>query len=145
MSQERSGQGKTFPRAIDGSAVLMALIYILGTVAVLAMRSPDTVDPRSGVFQAISSGSALLGIAWFGIVAAILVTIGNAGGGGATVAGVARVPFVAGVDHYLPSFFGQIHPRWKTPWISILIQAGISALILVLSLLGTTTVVEWYQ
>jgi amino acid transporter len=145
MSEEVREPRKTFPRAIYASAILIALIYILGTVAVLAMRSPDTVDPRSGVFQAISSGSALLGIAWFGIIAAILVTIGNAGGVGATVAGVARVPFVAGVDHYLPSFFGKIHPRWKTPWISILIQAGISALILVLSLLGTTTVVEWYQ
>jgi amino acid transporter len=70
--------------------------------------------------------------------------VGNAGGVGATVAGVARIPFVAGIDHYLPSFFGKIHPRWKTPWISILIQAGISALILIFSQLGTT-VLEAYQ
>jgi glutamate:GABA antiporter len=49
------------------------------------------------------------------------------------VAGVARVPFVAGIDRYLPSYFGAIHPRWKTPYISILIQAGISGVILVLS------------
>jgi amino acid transporter len=43
------------------------------------------------------------------------------------------VPFVAGIDRYLPSYFGAIHPRWKTPYISILIQAGISGFILVLS------------
>jgi amino acid transporter len=144
MSEEVREPRKTFPRAIYASAVLIAAIYVLGTVAVLGLRPAEAVDPRNGVFQAVSSGSALLGIAWFGIIAALLVTVGNAGGVGATVAGVARIPFVAGIDHYLPSFFGKIHPRWKTPWISILIQAGISALILIFSQLGTT-VVEAYQ
>jgi glutamate:GABA antiporter len=144
MSDEVREPRKTFPRAIYASAVLIAAIYILGTVAVLALQPAASVDPRNGVFQAISGGSSLLGIAWFGVMAALLVTVGNAGGVGATVAGVARIPFVAGIDHYLPSFFGKIHPRWKTPWISILIQAGISALILVFSQLGTT-VVEAYQ
>ena len=144
MSEEVREPRKTFPRAIYAATALIAGIYILGTIAVLGLRSANEVDPRNGVFQAVSSGSALLGIAWFGIVAALLVTVGNAGGVGATVAGVARIPFVAGIDHYLPSFFGKIHPRWKTPWISILIQAGISALILVFSQLGST-VVEAYQ
>ncbi len=144
MSEEVREPRKTFPRAIYISAALIATIYVLGTVAVLSLRPAAGVDPRNGVFQAISGGSALMGIAWFGIIAALLVTVGNAGGVGATVAGVARIPFVAGIDHYLPSFFGKIHPRWKTPWISILIQAGISALILIFSQLGTT-VVEAYQ
>jgi amino acid transporter len=66
-------------------------------------------------------------------MAALLVTVGNAGGVGATVAGVARVPFVAGIDHYLPAYFGKIHSKWKTPYIAILIQAAISGIILALS------------
>jgi amino acid transporter len=53
---------------------------------------------------------------------------------------VARVPFVAGIDSYLPAFFGKIHPRWKTPHISILIQGGISAAILVLSQINATVI-----
>ena len=133
MSEEIREPRKTFPRAIYASAALIALIYIAGTVAVLAIQPAEGTDTRSGVFQAISGGSAFLGIAWFGVMAALLVTIGNAGGVGATVAGVARVPFVAGIDHYLPSFFGKIHPKWKTPYIAILIQAAISGIILVLS------------
>ena len=144
MSEEVREPRKTFPRAIYASTVLIAVIYIVATIALLALLPADKTDVRNGVFQGISSGSALLGIAWFGVVAALLVTIGNAGGVGATVAGVARIPFVAGIDRYLPAFFGKIHPRWKTPWISILIQAGISAVILVFSQLGTT-VVEAYQ
>jgi glutamate:GABA antiporter len=133
MSEEIREPRKTFPRAIYASAVLIALIYIAGTIAVLMIQPAAGTDTRTGVFQAISNGSATLGVAWFGVIAALLVTVGNAGGIGATVAGVARVPFVAGIDRYLPSYFGAIHPRWKTPYISILIQAGISGVILVLS------------
>src|SRR5215467_13776746 len=140
MSEEVREPRKTFPRAIYASTALIALIYVIGTVALLVLQSPDKTDVRNGVFQAVSGGSATLGIAWFGILAALLVTVGNAGGVGATVAGVARIPFVAGIDHYLPSFFGKIHPRWKTPYISILIQAGVSALILVLSQVNATVI-----
>lgn len=138
MSEEVRDPRKNFPRAIYASAALIALIYVIATVAVLWLRPAADVDVRNGVFQAITGGSTMLGIAWFGVLAALLVTVGNAGGVGATVAGVARVPFVAGIDRYLPAFFGKIHPRWKTPWISILVQAGISALILVLAQASTT-------
>jgi len=140
MSEEVREPRKTFPRAIYTSTALIALIYVIGTVALLVLQSPDKTDVRNGVFQAVSGGSATLGIAWFGVVAALLVTVGNAGGVGATVAGVARIPFVAGIDHYLPSYFGKIHPRWKTPYISILIQAGVSGLILVLSQVNATVI-----
>jgi amino acid transporter len=144
MSEEVRNPRKTFPRAIYASTALIAAMYTIATVVLLLIVPADKVDPRSGVFQGITSGSALLGIAWFGIMAAILVTVGNAGGVGATVAGVARIPFVVGIDRYLPAFFGKIHPRWKTPWISILVQAGISGLILIFSQLGAT-VLEAYQ
>lgn len=144
MSEEIRDPRRTFPRAIYTSAISIALIYIVGTVALLMMVPAGAVDVRSGVFQAISSGSGALGIAWFGVIAALLVTVGNAGGIGSTVAGVARVPFVAGIDRYLPSFFGRVHPKWKTPYISILIQAGISGIVLVLSQYGATWL-EAYQ
>ena len=65
-----------------------------------------------------------------GVLAAMLVSVGNAGGVGTTVAGVSRVPFVVGLDRYLPAAFGKIHPKWKTPYVAILVQAVISAIIL---------------
>jgi amino acid transporter len=112
--------------------VLIALAYLMGTFAVLAILPAGSVDPKSGVFQALAFGSTRLGIAFFGIAAAFLVLFGNAGGVGTTVAGVARVPFVVGIDRYMPAAFGKIHSRWKTPWVSILVQAGISCVILLL-------------
>ncbi|MBZ5521697.1 MAG: APC family permease [Acidobacteriia bacterium] len=133
MSEEVKDPRRTFPRAIFASVVLIAAIYLVATIALLWIMPAEGVDVRSGVFQAISSGSAALGIAWFGVIAALLVTVGNAGGVGATVAGVARVPFVAGIDRYLPQAFGKIHPKWRTPHVAILTQAGISGLVLALS------------
>jgi len=138
MSEEIRDPQRTLPRAILGSGVLIAFIYILGTFAVLSILPADQVDPKSGVFQAITQGSGLLRVALLGVIAALLVSVGNAGGVGSTVAGIARVPFVVGIDRYLPAAFGKIHPRWRTPHISILVQAGVSGAVLLLSQINET-------
>ena len=139
MSEEVRDPRRTLPRAVLGAGALIALMYIAGTFAVLTLMPAANVDPQSGVFSAITIGSVALGLGFFGIVAAILVTVGNAGGVGSTVAGIARVPFVVGIDRYLPAAFGRIHPRWKTPYISILVQAIASGSILLLSQISETT------
>jgi glutamate:GABA antiporter len=138
MSEEVRDPHRTFPRAIVSSGLMIALIYIAGTFAVLAMVPAEAVDPKAGVFQALTTGSTMLRIGAYGVVAAILVTAGNAGGVGTTVAGVARIPFVVGIDRYMPAAFGKIHPKWKTPWVSILVQAVISGLILLVIELNET-------
>jgi amino acid transporter len=138
MSEEVRDPKRTFPRAILASGILIAVIYMLGTLAAMVLVTPSNIDPKSGVFQAITSGSNLIGLGFLGVLAALLVTVGNAGGVGSTVAGVARVPFAVGIDSYLPAYFGKIHPRWRTPYISILIQAGISAFILILAQISET-------
>jgi glutamate:GABA antiporter len=138
MSEEVRDPHRTFPRAIISSGLMIALIYIAGTFAVLGMVPADAVDPKAGVFQALTTGSTMLRIGVYGVVAAILVTAGNAGGVGTTVAGVARIPFVVGIDRYMPAAFGKIHPKWKTPWVSILVQAVISGVILLVIQLNET-------
>jgi|CZKZ01.1.fsa_nt_gi amino acid transporter len=139
MSEEVRDPRRTLPRAVFGAGALIAVMYIVGTFAILALLPAADLDPQSGVFHAITVGSIALKVGFLGILAAILVTAGNAGGVGSTVAGIARVPFVVGVDRYLPAAFGKIHPRWKTPWVSILVQAAISAAILLGSQINETT------
>jgi glutamate:GABA antiporter len=139
MSEEVRDPRRTLPRAVFGAGALIALMYIAGTFAVLTLMPAASVDPQSGVFSAITVGSVVLKLGFLGILAAILVTVGNAGGVGSTVAGIARVPFVVGIDRYLPAAFGRIHPRWKTPYISILVQAIASGAILLGSQISETT------
>ena len=139
MSGEIREPRRTLPRAALTAAALIAVMYIVGTFSVLALVPAGDVDPKSGVFHAITVGSVALKIGFVGILAALLVTVGNAGGVGSTVAGIARVPFVVGIDRYLPKAFGKIHPRWKTPYVSIIVQAVASALVLLLSQINETT------
>jgi len=139
MSGEIREPRRTLPRAALTAAALIAAMYIVGTLSVLALVPAGEVDPKSGVFHAITVGSVALKIGFVGVLAALLVTIGNAGGVGSTVAGIARVPFVVGIDRYLPKAFGKIHPRWKTPYVSIIVQAIASALVLLLSQINETT------
>jgi len=139
MSQEVRNPRRTLPRALYAAAVLIAGMYIVATIAVLALVPAGEVSNTSGVFHAITVGSVALGFGSLGIVSAIVVTVGNAGGVGSTVAGIARVPFVVGIDRYLPEAFGKIHSRWKTPYISILVQAGLSCAILLVSQINEST------
>jgi glutamate:GABA antiporter len=71
-------------------------------------------------------------------LAAFLIALSNVGAAGAYLAAVARLPFVAGIDRFLPPAFGALHPRWKTPWVSLLIQAVIGALFIFLGQAGTS-------
>jgi len=139
MSEEVRDPRRTLPRAVFGAGALIALMYIAGTFAILSLVPAANLDPQSGVFNAIAVGSIALKLGFLGILAALLVTVGNAGGVGSTVAGIARVPFVVGIDRYLPAAFGKIHPRWKTPYISILVQAVASGAILLGSQINDTT------
>ncbi len=145
MSQEVRDPQRTLPRAVFAAGALIAAMYVVGTMAVMALVSPAEVSTTSGVFHAITVGSVALKIGFLGIIAALLATVGNAGGVGSTVAGIARVPFVVGIDRYLPAAFGKIHPRWRTPYVSIIVQAVVSGLILFLSQINSPSVKTAYQ
>jgi amino acid transporter len=138
MSEEVRDPRWTLPRAVFGAGALIAVIYLVGTFAVLSLMPAAAIDPQSGVLHAISAGSIALRIGFLGIIAAVFACVGNVGQVGTNVAGFARVPFVVGIDRYLPAAFGKLHPRWKTPYISILVQALLSGAILLASQISET-------
>jgi amino acid transporter len=138
MSEEVRDPRRTLPRAVFGAGALVAFIYVAGSFAVLSLVPAADLDPQSGVFHAIAVGSIALRIGFLGMAAAILASVGNVGQVGTNVAGFARVPFVVGIDRYLPAAFGKLHPRWKTPYISILVQAVLSGAILLGSQISET-------
>src|SRR6266404_1068745 len=70
MSEEVRDPHRNLPRAIYGAGVLIAIIYILGTIAVLAMVPAGEVNVQNGVFQALGRGSDVMGVAFIGVIAA---------------------------------------------------------------------------
>ena len=51
---------------------------------------------------------------------------------------VARIPFVAGIDHYLPASFARVHPRYGSPTTAIWTQAVVTAVFVLLGQAGTS-------
>jgi len=56
----------------------------------------------------------------------------------AWVASVARIPFVVGVDNYLPKAFGRLHPKYGTPVTALLVQAAITMVFAAMGQAGTS-------
>jgi amino acid transporter len=129
---------KVLPRAILISAICITLIYMAGTAALLIALPREQIDIIGGIPQALAAVGDRLGFPAFGPVAAVLITVANLGGLGAFVAGTARLPFVVGVDRYLPATLAALHPRYGTPWIALLVQGVLTSLILFAALSGAT-------
>jgi amino acid transporter len=88
--------------------------------------------------QAIAHSAERIGFAGIIPIAAFLIALSNVGAAGAFLASVARLPFVAGLDRYLPPVFGALHPRWRTPWFSLLTQFALGVVFAFLGQAGTT-------
>jgi amino acid transporter len=131
----------TLRRGIVWSGVGIVATYVLGTVAVLVALPADAVNLTNGIPQAVAAVTQRLGVRWVAAAPALvaaLLTLGNLGGVGAWMAGTARIPFVAGVDRVLPAAFGAVHPRWRTPYVALLVQGGVATVFIAAGLVGST-------
>jgi len=144
MADEVENPRRNLPRSIFISGPLIAVVYVLGTAAVLWCVPNKDVNVVSGFLQAIRAGADNLSptLGWIAAFCAVLHTVGNLGSVGAWLIGPARVAFVIGLDRYFPKAFGAVHPRWHTPYVAILVQAALATIFLLLSVLGKGTNVE---
>ena len=132
MAGEVKNPRRIIPLGLLIAAPAIAVIYIAGTVAVLAALTPSAVNTTAGVMQAIARVANATGWNALTPFAALLVTVSCLGSVGAWLAAVARIPFVAGIDRYLPKAFGRIDPRWGSPVVALVTQAAISAIFIFL-------------
>jgi glutamate:GABA antiporter len=138
MGEEIHDARRTVPRAILSAGALITVLYIVGTVSVLLAIPKDQVSGLQGISQATLAMSARVGLAWLGPLLAAFVTLNALGGVGGWFAATARLPFVAGLDRFLPEAFGRLHSRWRTPYVALLVQAAIAALFIFLGQAGTS-------
>jgi glutamate:GABA antiporter len=129
---------RSIPLGLAIAAPLIGGIYILGTLAILSAVKPDSVNTQYGVVQAIESVASRAGWSLLTPTAAVLVAISCMGSVGAWLGSVARLPFVAGLDAYLPSAFGKMHPKYGSPVVSLLTQFVLAAIVIVLGQGGTS-------
>jgi len=138
MGEEIVDAPRTVPRAVITAAVLIAAFYIVGTFCLLLALPKEQLSGVEGVMQAAQTLAVRAGAAWLVPIIAALVTISVLGGIGGWFASTARLPFVAGIDRYLPPAFGRLHPRWRTPYVALLVQAVLAYAFVFIGQAGTT-------
>lgn len=124
---------RTVPRAAWISGCSIAAFYIAGTLALLVLMPPERISILTGLVQAGAETGARLGSPWLSRALIVLILCGVAGQLAAWIGGSARLPFVIGLDRYLPPAFARLHPRWGTPHVAILAQ-GIACTAFVVAL-----------
>lgn len=138
MSEEIRDPRRNIPRALLIAGVLITALYILSTVAMLVALPQGQILNLQGFMTAIETSSRRVGLGSLVPVVAALVVLGGLGQAGAWFAAGGRLPFVAGIDRFLPAAFGRLHPRYGSPYVSLLAQAGVAALFILLGQAGTS-------
>jgi glutamate:GABA antiporter len=137
LGDEIENPRRNIPRALLIAGVIITSIYILSTVATLVALPPEHITIISGFIDAVAALTHRVGGAALVLIVAALMTVGGIGQCGAWFAASARLPFVAGLDQFLPPVFGRLHPRWGTPYVALLVQAAFSVALIIVSQLGT--------
>ncbi len=138
LAGEVRSPGRTIPRAVVLSGVTIAGIYVVGTLALLVALPAQEINIISGFLQGIAAVGERIGVPGLSNLLAILITLGGIGGLMAWFTGAARMPFVAGVDRFLPKSFGKIHPKYGSPYVAVLAQAVVASLFTLMSFVGAT-------
>jgi amino acid transporter len=144
MGDEIKDPAKTLPGAVAWGGLLSGALYIGATLTLLIAVSKSQISVLQGIVQAVAHMASTVGVNWIVAPFAFLLSLSIAGIGSAWLGGSARIPFVAGLDSYMPAWLGRVHPRYRTPYAALIVHAAVS-LALVLMNFWSTGVQESFQ
>jgi APA family basic amino acid/polyamine antiporter len=142
MAEEAKDEATTIPAAIN--RVRLAVFAIYFTLPAVAL-SALPVTQRDGEYQSLLglseeeggyAGDPILGVVkqldlgalqsagelYVGLLAATILFIAT----NAAIIGVSRLVYSMGIHRQLPDPLRRLHPRFRTPWIGILIFSGVA-------------------
>src|SRR5215203_4225980 len=144
MAEEAKDERRTIPEAINRVRIAVYAIYFtLPAVALSAL--PVTFNERAGEYQTKLglpeeeggfAGDPILGVVkqidlgpfqgagelYVGLLAATILFIAT----NAAIIGVSRLVYSMGIHRQLPDPLRRLHPKYRTPWIGILIFSGVA-------------------
>src|ERR1700694_1856617 len=123
---------RTLPGAVAWGGILSGVLYV-GATLTLLIAVGKNVNVLQGIVQAVSHMAGRVGVAWITVPFALMLSLSIAGIGSAWMGGSARIPLVAGLDSYMPSWLGKIHPRYATPHAALIVQAIVSLILIVIN------------
>jgi APA family basic amino acid/polyamine antiporter len=143
MSEEAKDAPRTVPRGVGLTVLAVLGLYaLLPLIALSAMPVHETAghfstdlgtkfadDPVLGIVENLGLSAGLTDILryYVGVLAAVILLIATNAG----LIGVSRLTFSMGHYRQLPERLRQIHPRFRTPYIAILVFSGIAVITLI--------------
>ncbi len=135
MGDEIKDPSRTLPGAVGWGGIISGVLYV-GATLTLLIAVGKNVNVLQGIVQAVTHMAERVGAGWISVPFAILLSLSIAGIGSAWMGGSARIPFVAGLDSYMPSWLGNVHPRYATPYAALILQGIVSAVLVILNFAG---------
>lgn len=130
VSEEIRNPKRNLPLTLVGSVVVVTVIYCAVVFCLLALRLYNHPDmAKETVLMEVSRSLMGSGGYLLILLGGILATVSSAN---ASIMAASRISFAMGRDQLMPDWFNQIHSRFRTPYRSIAITAGITIFILVL-------------
>jgi basic amino acid/polyamine antiporter, APA family len=143
MAEEAKEAAKTIPKSVGLVVVAVLGLYLLIPIVALSAM-PVTQDAAGNYTTTLGTtfaGDPILGIVenlglahgpteilryYVGVLAAVILLIATNAG----LIGVSRLTYSMGQHRQLPERLRQVHPRYRTPYIAILIFAGVAIITL---------------
>jgi len=148
MAEEAKDEAITIPRAINRVVIAVFAIYaLLPAVALSALpvtKQPDgsyqtllgvgedkggfAGDPVLGIVKHLHLGPLQgVGEVYVGLLAATILFIATNAG----IIGVSRLVYSMGIHRQVPDRLRVLHPRFRTPWIGILLFSGLACVAMI--------------
>jgi amino acid transporter len=135
MGDEIRDPSRTLPGAVAWGGILSGALYV-GVTLTLLIAVGKNVNVLQGIVQAVTHMANRVSLGWITVPFALMLSLSIAGIGSAWMGGSARIPFVAGLDSYMPSWLGNVHPRYATPFAALIVQGIVSAVLVILNFVG---------
>jgi amino acid transporter len=127
LSEENRGGRDAVGRATVLALLLVGALFMLQTWIATDLSAGMHFGSPETAFYEIAERA---GGAWLRLVTIIAVVIATAiANAMAAQAAVSRILFAMARDGKLPSILAKVHPRFKTPYVSTLVVAGVSLLV----------------
>jgi basic amino acid/polyamine antiporter, APA family len=144
MAEEAKDAARTIPRSVGFVVAAVLGLYLLIPIVALsampvvqdaaghyhtALGSRYADDPILGIVEnlGLSNGPTEVLRYYVGVLAAVILLIATNAG----LIGVSRLTYSMGQHRQLPEGLRQVHPKYRTPYIAIIIFAGVAILTMV--------------
>jgi len=125
-AEETKDPSRTIPKAIVLGISIVTIFYLVTNTVLFAVMPADQLA-RSTTPLPTATGTALALLPTLALVAGVIIgggaLISVAGSDESGMIGTSRLGYALAVDGLFPRIFAKIHPRFKTPYLGIIVTA----------------------